>query len=282
VLRAVWAVLPFTAGPGYADALAELERSAEVTGAVGLWTLWAVGLTLTLVPHWLTLAPMRVLAPGSFAAAVVATIATGATSSAVAALTTTAAAGAVSLAPQIGAWFVNGSSYGDERRIPLRPPAPLLLGPIPLAWAVVAATALSAPLLLASGRWILGAVVAVCGGALSFYSVAALQRLARRWLVFVPAGVVIHDLLTMADPVLIKRNAVERMGPALQESTATDLTMGALGLALELRLSSPAEMAVRPRPNHEPELMEVDAVLVSPSMPGAVLDEADRRRMRVG
>ena len=62
-----------------------------------------------------------------------------------------------------GAVFVNGSAYGDERRLPLRPPAALLLGPLELAWAVCVIGTVAGPLLLAAGSWIVGALALVVG-----------------------------------------------------------------------------------------------------------------------
>jgi hypothetical protein len=282
LLRILWVSLPFTLGPAHGDALASADRGVQLTGTIASWSLWVLGLTLTLVPHWVTLTPVRILAPGSLATALLAATEVGTSASTVTALAVTAATASVAMAPQIGAFFVNGSSYGDELRLPLRPPAALLLGPIPLAWAIVTATLVATPLLLADGRWVAGIVVGTVGGFLSYVSVRSLHRLARRWLVFVPAGIVLHDLLAMADPVLVKRSAIERLGPALADTTATDLSMAALGLALEVRLSSVVEIAIRPSPNKAPELLEIEAVVFSPSRPGSVLDEAERRRIRVG
>ena len=46
-------------------------------------------------------------------------------------------AGHPDYAVQSGEAFVDGSSYGDERRMPLRPPVAVLAGPVPLAWAAL-------------------------------------------------------------------------------------------------------------------------------------------------
>jgi len=167
---------------------------------------------------------------------------------ALAALVFAALAALVSLSPQLAAWFVNGTSYGDEQRLPLRAPGPLLLGPIPLAWLVVVAGSVSGPLLLAAKQWIAGAILTVAGFAAAAIAMRALHNLARRWLVFVPAGVVVHDHLSLGDPVLFKRSAVQSFGPALVDSDALDLSQGALGLALELRVRKPVELAYLEHP----------------------------------
>lgn len=282
LLRLLWLSLPFTSGTVLGDALVNVSRPVELTAAIALWGLWAIGLALSLIPHVLALTPLRILAPASLTAAVWATVEAGASASAVIALAVTATTATVSLAPQIGAWFVNGTAYGDERRILLRPPGALLLGPIPIAWAAIVATVYGAPLLLASRQWVAGALVAVIGGALSLLAMRSLHALTRRWLVFVPAGIVVHDLMTLADPVLIKRSAIDRLGPALADSEATDLTMAAIGLALEVRVGAPVTLALRPKPGAQPQAIELTSLLISPSRPGAVLDEAEQRNTRVG
>jgi hypothetical protein len=58
--------------------------------------------------------------------------------------------------------------------------------------------------------------------------------------------------------------------------------MVALGLALEVRLSTTVQVALRPRPDATPEPVEVSALMFSVARPGWVLDEAERRRIKVG
>jgi hypothetical protein len=101
--------------------------------------------------------------------------------------------------------------------------------------------------------------------------------LARRWVVFVPAGLVLHDAQVLAEPVLFRRQIIDQLGPALADTDAIDLTAAALGLALQVDLGTPAEVR-RPRQKGE----ELQSFLITPSLPGAVLEEAERRRIRVG
>lgn len=282
LLRALWVTLPFTAGPLFGDAFADTSRPVQLVGTIGLWVLWGAGLCCMLIPHVLTLTPVRMLAPAAAVAAIWATIDAGTSGTAVLGLVSTLAVAITAASPHIGGWFVNGSSYGDERRLLLRPPTTIAWGPLPLAAAIVIATAGAAPLLLAAKQWILGGLVLVIGGALAYPALRAMHTLGRRWLVFVPAGMVIHDSMVLADPVLIKRTAIDVFGPALADTTATDLTMAASGLVLEAQLRTPASLALRPEPGAQPEIQELEAVLVAPTLPGAVLDEAERRRIRVG
>ncbi len=274
-------VLPFTVGPLIGDAVADASRAVQVTATLGAWLAWGLGMVLTVVPHTLTLTPMRIIGPGVLAATVVATIANGASGTAAPALANAAVVAVVSLSPVLGAWFVNGSSYGDERRVPLRPPVAMLTGPIPLAWAVIVGSTIALPLTVAAKGWIWAAIIAVIGVPASVFGVRALHRLSHRWLVFVPAGVVVHDRFAVPDPVELKRTAIHSFGPALADTDAVDLTMGATGLVLELALSNSAEIAHRRTPVGEPVTTELTAVLVAPTRPGAVLEEARRRRITV-
>ena len=144
----------------------------------------------------------------------------------------------VALAAPTGDVFANGSSYGDERRLPLRAPTPLLLGPIPLTWLATVAGPVAAPLLLAAEQWVAGAIVVVVGGPLAYVGGRALHGLARRWVVFVPAGLVLHDLQALAEPVLFPRGRSPASARAVDDGVdALDLTLGALGLPLQLDLA---------------------------------------------
>ena len=89
---------------------------------------------------------------------------------------------------------------------------------------------------------------------------------------FVPAGIVLHDTQVLSDPMLFRRQIIERIGPALADTEATDLTAAALGLALQVDLDTPAEVLSG---------TEVTAFLFTPSLPGAVLAEAEKRRYSV-
>lgn len=281
-LRALWLSLPFTAGQAFEAALDGASRPVELTATIGLWALWGVAMVLTVIPHTLTLTPLRILAPASFALMLWAVLADEATGWGVVGLALSAVAALVSLSPPVGASFVNGSSYGDEWRAPLRPPGQLLFGPIPISWALAVAGVVAGPMLLAAKQWIAGAIVVLIGFPLAAVAGRSLHGLARRWLVFVPAGVVVHDPMILPDPVLFKRNGLARFGPALADTSATDLSQRALGLALELQLRKPVELSYRPSPGAEPTSSELDAVVISVSRPGAILAAANSRRVPVG
>lgn len=283
VLRAGWMVIPFTAGPALAAALEPRSGPVQSTATVGLWAAWTGVVLATLVAHPLSLTAIRLGAPGAVVAALWAA-ATGDPGpvASVAAVATTSAVLLVALAPLTATHHVNGPAYPNERRFPLRAPAVVLAGGAPLAVTVALAGPTAPALLLASGRPVAGVVTAALGLPAAAVAARAVHALSRRWLVFVPAGLVIHDPMALADPVLFPREMVERLGPAPAGTGATDLTAGAPGLALELRLREPATIVVARRRRTALDGQQVDAVLVTPARPGAVMVEARTRRLAVG
>jgi hypothetical protein len=276
--RLSWLVLPLVAGPAFGDALDGASRPVQVVASLGLWLGWAAVLALTLVPSTVSLTALRVAAPAAVAFAVAATVAGGADGVDAAALAGTLVAALAAFWPVTGQVFVDGSSYGDERRLPLRVPAPLAAGPLQLVWAAVMAGVVAGPLLLAARQWALGAAALAAGAAAVWWGVRVLHALSRRWVVFVPAGLVVHDPLALVDPVLVPRSALRHLGPAPADTDALDLTRGALGLAVELRFAEPVPLLVL-RGRGASESVTATGVLVTPTRPGALLTEARRRRL---
>jgi hypothetical protein len=285
----VWLLLPFLAGPAFGDALDPRSRSVQLVATIGLWAFWLIGLVAALVPSTISLTAIRVLAPASVAAALWAALVTpdGASTPESVALGLTTLAAVVALSAPVGDRMVNGSSYGDERRMPLRPPGVLLFGPIELTWLVVVAGVVAGPMLLGARQWVVGGVALVLGWLLAGLGLRILHGLSRRWFVFVPAGVVVVDQMALTDAFLVLRQRVDSIGPAPAETQALDLTVGAVGLALELRLTQPDLVVPAPprRLGGGPatiDPVEVESVLIAPTRPGWVLAEATRRRLLVG
>ena len=277
-LRAAWATLPFAAGPAWADALDGARPALRTTASAGLWAAWAVGLLATLAARPAGLTAVRIAAPAGLAAALAA--AAGGHASALG-LTATTAATALAFAPEVGRVFVNGASYGDEARHLLRAPGPLLLGPLQLAWAVTVTGVAAGPLLLADRQWAAGVVAVAAGAPAATLAARSLHTLCNRWVVFVPAGVVLHDHLALTDPFLFRRGTLTRIGPAPADTAALDLTQRSPGLALELRLAAEVPLPVAVPRSRQPVATPAQALLFTPTRPGAVLAEARRRRLPV-
>lgn len=280
--RATWLLLPIAVGPALGDALDGSSRAVQLTASALAWGTWAVVLVAVLIPRTVSLTLLRVAAPLALAVAIWAGVAGERSGVDLLAVGWAALAAVASFAPGTGDAFVNGSAYGDERRMPLRVPGSLLLGPLPLTWAAAVAAPVGAPLLAAAEQWVAAVALAAIGGPAAVVSARALHGLSRRWVVFVPAGLVLHDPHALVDPVLFPRARVRRLGPAPAElDGARDLTQGAFGLALEIELAQDLELAPR-RPDGSVELEPVDRVLFTPTRPGALLQEAARRRLPVG
>jgi hypothetical protein len=281
LLRGVWAPLAFTVWPAVAGGLRHQSGAVRTTAAVGGWVVWAAVLVATLGPAPVGLPALRCAAPAVLAA-VVAAAATGnpsALATGVAVAWAALATVVVSL-PATALFCVNGPAYPNERRFPLAVPGALLVGPVELAWALAVAPLPAAALLLAGGHWVLGgllAAVAVPGAALFG---RALHQLSRRWFVFVPAGVVLHDPMSLREPVLFPRAEVEQLGPAPPGSDSLDLTQGAAGLRLELRLLQKVPMVLRR--GRRGEQGASARLLFTPTRPGLVLGAAVERRLPVG
>ncbi|HKA04335.1 MAG TPA: hypothetical protein VKD67_08395, partial [Acidimicrobiales bacterium] len=240
LLRVAWVGL-LAAIPALGAALDGRSGAVQIVAATGLWFAWAAGLVATLVPSPASLTVVRVLAPAAPLVAVAASIAGAGALASIVAIAVGVVAVIVAFTAEVGHAFVQASAYGDEARLLLRPPGPLVAGPLELAWLVLAATA-AGPLLLAARAWVAGAVLTVVGVAIVVSLARRFHRLALRWFVFVPAGVVIRDPLVLSDTAMVRRATVAALRLAPATTTATDLTAKALGPAVELDLTGPANV----------------------------------------
>ena len=279
VVRVWWAALPFTAGPVLADGLHETSAAWRSTASVGLWVLWAGVLVGSLLIHPVTLVLVRLALPAAVAALLWAGRGDADWGEVALVAAITSGVAAVSLSASVGQVFVNGISYGDEIRLLLRPSALLLAGPLPATAAIAVGGTVSGPLLLAAEQWVLGAVITAAGGALAVFGTRSLYSLTRRWLVFVPAGVVLHDHLAVQDPVLLRRRAVAGFGPARQGSEAMDLTQGAAGLIMELTTNQPVTLSPPIRRQGSPEEVQASGILIAPTRPGFAVTLARQRQL---
>lgn len=279
----LWVLVALVAGGTVGDALD--GRSTPVVAVVlaGLWLGWAGALVALLVPRSAALTAARILVPAGAAALVAATAVGSEVDVADVAAVALAALAVLSVfTPWVGEAWIDGSSYGSERRLPLRPPVLFSAVVAPLTWIAVVAGATAGPLLLATRQWAAGAIALVVGAAVVVVGVRALHQLARRWVVLVPTGLVVHDSFTMPEPQLFLRTSIARLGPALadEEADADDLTAGAPGLALALELTEPLEVLLRTT-GRGAETKASSALLITPSRPAHLLDAAREHRIPV-
>ena len=275
-LRAVWLVQPVTLGPALADGFHDLDGHTFLS--VSAWVLWGLGLLATLVPRPLTLTTIRIGGPAAAALSVWTATTVDDTALVAVALGGAFVLGVPSHWPAVADTYVDGASYGDEKRFLLRAPGPVVLALGPLAWALTVAGVVVGPLLLASGDSAVGSAACVAGLPIAAASARALHHLHRRWIVLVPAGFVLHDHLALADPTLLPRDALASVGPASADTDAHDLTQAARGMALEVRCREPHDLRPASR-DGSAEVVVTEAFLCAPARPDAVLAEAKRRRL---
>lgn len=284
-VRVAWLLLPLTVGPALGDALAEHSSAVARTGGIVAWVVWVGVLLAVAVPRTIGLTALRLVAPTVLLVAIWAALRHDRGVTDVVALAWSVLLVLVALAATTADSFANGSAYGDERRMLLRTPTPLLLGPIPLVWLAAVTGPVLGPVLLAARAWVLGGVVVVVGAVGTFAGARVLHGLSRRWVVFVPAGMVLHDLLAMADAVFFPRTSITRLGPASDAGlpdgeVVLDLTLGAVGVVLQADLAEPRDVAPR-KGRAAPDPVDVAHLRFMPARPGALLEEAARRRFAV-
>jgi hypothetical protein len=287
LVRLAWATLPITAGPAAGDALADWSAPPRTLAEVLLWAAWSASLVALLAPHPVGLTTVRVVG-SAFVALAVVVVVTGSADGAGAAvaLVATFVAGALAIAfPAVSFACANGIAYGDERRYPLRTPPALWLGPLPAAPLLVAAGLASGPLLLADGRVVAGVVALVVGVPVAALAARSLHSLSMRWAVLVPAGLVVVDAMTLADPVLFMREGIESLGAIARREqlpgAAVDLRLGARGGSVAMSLDRPTEVVRARRGRGRAGAEHVNALCFATVYSAELLATAAARRIRV-
>ena len=217
--RILFILVVFVGGtvPLVANALDDVDGGTKVIASISLWALWAVLLTSVAIPSSITLTALRLAAP-AHAVIVIVTATTELDAGSAIAVVLTAATTSVAFMAEIGSYFVQRSAYGDEQRFLLRCPAPMAIVQI-LMWALWVSSAIVGALALVNEAWVAGGVlVALAIGGLVFLP-QRFHRLSRRWLVKVPAGIVVHDHVLLAETAMFARNAL----------AAVEMTRGPIG-----------------------------------------------------
>jgi hypothetical protein len=287
LLRFVWVTLPLSVAPAIGHTLSTTSGPVRVVAAVGLWLAWFVGLVASFVPTTGSLTALRLLAPFPIVAAIVAAQRepTPSTVAIVGALVGGGAALVVALSGDVGRRFVQGSAYGDETRLPLRPPFPLLVILLPSLWVITAAMLVIGPLALAARNWPVGSILTLAGVAAAVLFARRCHRLTRRFAVFVPSGFVLHDHLLLADTAMFRRSDVRgfALAPFDRASTSgpdapADLTSKAVGTGVVATFADAATVVLAGTVrNRSSKAIHVRSGRITPTRPGAFLTEAARR-----
>jgi len=277
----LWAAQPFTVGPLIGEALDQTFHTFRTATTWMVWLSWLAVLIILAIPRPLTLTLGRITAPAIIPAAVWAAFTADSDSTIIIGLLSAAAVAITVLLPVVGERFIDGASYGDERRFVLRPPGQVLLFLLVPTWALTVAAVAAGPLFLANQDWLIGAILIVVGAPVALIGYRALSRITSRFVVFVPNGVVIHDYGVLAEPVLFKTHEIAALGPARADTAARDITSQALGLAIEMRFAEPIKLPMVTSRGHAEEL-PIEALMFSASRPAALLATAADRGFAIG
>jgi hypothetical protein len=272
----MWAAVAVAGAWSIGDALDGRSAALRTTVAIVAWLLWGIGVVALVVPSTLGLTALRMLSALTCGIAVVSWIGGASPTSGAIFLACSLLCALLIGGADFGQRCAQASAYGDEQRFMLRPPA-AFIPPVALAGLVWIAVVLAAPLLLASRRWALGGIAAVAAALLTWLLIPRFNALSGRWLVFVPAGLVLHDLVVLGETLMIPKAEIEAIELALAGTEAADLTGPASGHAVEIGLRSMATALLAPtKEAPRGTALHVRSFIVAPTRPGMVLRAARR------
>lgn len=258
-------------GPALASAGEGRANHAALPAVVLWWALVAVQVVAVVVPGATGLTSLRILTPAGVVAAGSALVGGAATIVGVAALAAATLTTAIAFSAEAGEALVQGAAYGHERRFPLRLPVSYLPAAV-LSWIVWCASVVSAVVLLGAHLWVLATFLAAAAVGLTWLLARRLHRFSRRWLVLVPAGMVLHDHVVLGETLMVPKANVHRVALAYADTQAFDLTGPASGHALQVTVSEMVTIllaATRREPKGK--AVHAGAFLIAPSRPGRAL-----------
>jgi hypothetical protein len=279
--RLAWILVAVIGGSAVESAVDGRSSAIAWTAAIGGWGLWAVGALGLAIASVGSLTVVRIVVPMSLVATITAGIG-GTTAIDLALLGAPAVvATAAVMTAEFGRQWVQASAYGDEERFPLRFPVGAGLAAI-ISWLVWAPALTAGPLLIAARSWVGGVLVCVLAIAGVVLLGPRWHRLSLRWFVLVPAGVVVHDPVVLADTFPLRTAQVASIGLAPADTQAADLSGPASGYAVEVATteSVTAVLAFTPaEPNGK--AIHLRSFLIAPSRPGRALRSARARGLPV-
>ena len=212
--RVAWLAVAIAGGAAIGEALSEHGRAVQLAGTAAAWTGWAVGgdrpgraRASSRSPSSGRSSPDRSSSPSSPSS-------TGPTRQPASPCSLPRSPPAPSWRPpSSAACYIQASAYGAESRFGLRPPIGYLLACV-ATWLAHGDGRRARP--PGAGRAGVGTrrssvlVVARLGLALL---PRRWHQLSRRWLVLVPAGIVVHDPVVLADTLMLPRRGDRRRRP---------------------------------------------------------------------
>lgn len=271
VLRLTTVATAALVGMALSSAADGRAGGAGLPATIAWWLVVAISVVALIVPGALGLSAVRMVAPLGATAAGAALVAGADAAVGVPTLALGLVSVAVAFSAEAGEAMVQGAAYGDEHRFPLRIPAAFLL-PVAVSWLLWAGAGTAGVLLLGGRVWVPGGLLVAFAAAVAWPLLGRLHRFARRWLVVVPAGVVVHDHVVLAETLMVPKANVRRCGLALADTQAADLTGPAAGHAIEITVGemvTPLFAVTRAQPKGR--AIYAAAFLVAPSRPGRAL-----------
>lgn len=261
---------------GISNATSNLSSVAANIWVICAWIIWVAGVFFSLIPSPIGLVIIRTISPlaivGSFAALIngtdTALLAIGFGALAVNAV--------LVFSGEYGHACVNASAYGDEIRFMLRPPVALLL-PAAIAWLLIAAPVTIAIAAAASTSWVVFAVATPIAALLAILMPMRLAKLATRWLVIVPAGLVVHDKIVLAETIMFRTRDITDLRLAAADTESADLTGITWGVPIQIGVSGGDKIIFAPTAEHpQGRALHVYSMLVAPNRPGLFLSSWNR------
>jgi hypothetical protein len=285
VARVAWVALALIPS-GIAPTLASHGRSSQVVFTLGAWALWGLG---TLAIFWLSpysLSALRMLAPLATAGLVgfvfaslstYANVGLGDVAWPLVGVAVAVLALVCIFLPTFGSLHVQASAYGDEKRLLLRVPA-AQVAPIVVSYVVMVAFPVATLFAVGGEVWWLAALCLVPSVFLFRVVVKSLHRFSRRWLVVVPAGVVVHDELLLAETFMVRTSSVTRVELSATSGEALNLSGDVAGvrrqMMLVIQLREAEKLAVSPylaKMLGTLDALHVQSYAVAPTLAGHAL-----------
>lgn len=283
--RAAWLAVAIAGGLAIGEALDHRSRAVQLVGTAGAWAGFAVGALALALPGVKTLTLARAVVPGSLVVTAGALAGGAGPDRGIALAAPAIAATALVCSAEFGRVYLQASAYGDEERFGLRAPFGYLLAS-GVTWLVATTAIVLTPVALAGKAWALALPALVIAVAALTVLPVRWHQLSRRWLVLVPAGLVVHDPVVLADTLMMPKRtlaamALDDQGVAAQ--SAADLTGPTPGTVLGVRLTEAATAVLAPRPGSpNGTAIHLTALVVAPTRPGSVLRAAAARGLPVG
>lgn len=264
-----------------AHSLHHLGTAQRVAASIALWSLWGIALLCVLVPSSTTLTAVRLAISTHAATLAVIVVATPShvTPGVIAAGALSLLSVVIAFTGEVGIHFIQSSAYGDERRYPLMtPPSHALV--LVMAWSIWFVCAALGTILLLNGTLVGAVPAALALGGCAFLP-TRFHRYARRWLVMVPAGLVVHDHVLLTETAMFSHRAVTAIEAWLAPSPTDeplDLSGGLRRTGVTLRLAETETVILAPTPRERGgRAVHVRSIHLCPTRVGRTLTELRSR-----